>query len=275
MKYVLMKSGPKCYLVVVKCFFCSLLFANEKAVLLQANQSFAGENNAVFSETPVIDTVVSASVDVKEFFEPALMMTYGVIRINNNLMHGFDRVLKSNLQKNVGPKRKVDDIAQYLPTAAFLGLDWIGIKAKNSFGNRLIYGAAAHLLMGVTVNMMKNSITVLRPDRSVSNSFPSGHTATAFVGAELLWQEYKDQSIWYGISGYALAAGTGFFRMYNNRHWFSDIVMGAGIGIASVKLTYLLFPLIQQKIRGRNQNLSFIPVYDGLHTGLSMRLRVP
>lgn len=255
-------------------FFCSLLFAN-KTALLRANQFFAEEDNAFFSACPVKDTAVSGSIDVKEFFEPALMMTYGVIRINTNLMHGFDRVLKSNLQKNVGPKRKIDDIAQYLPTAAFLGLDWMGIKAKNNFENRLIYGAAAHLLMGVTVNMMKNSVIVHRPDRSASNSFPSGHTATAFVGAELVWQEYKDQSIWYGVSAYALAAGTGFFRMYNNRHWFSDVVMGAGIGIASVKLTYLLFPLIQHKISRRKQNLSFIPVYNGVHTGLSMRLMVP
>jgi len=270
-----MKGRAKCYLIVVKCFFCSLLFANEAAVLLQTSQLFAGEDNAVFSETPLIDTVVSGSIDVKEFYEPALMMTYGVVRINNNLMHGFDRVLKSNLQKNVGPKRKVDDIAQYLPAAAFMGLDLIGIKAKNSFGNRLIYGTAAYLLMGVTVNMMKNSITVHRPDMSASNSFPSGHTATAFVGAELLWQEYKDQSIWYGISGYALAAGTGFFRMYNNRHWFSDIVMGAGIGIASVKLTYLLFPLIQQKIRMKTKNICFTPVYNGVQKGLTIRLGLP
>jgi hypothetical protein len=38
---------------------------------------------------------------------------------------------------------------------------------------------------------------------------PFGHTANAFASAEFLWQEYKDVSIWYGISGYIIASGTG------------------------------------------------------------------
>lgn len=257
--YILMKNSLGWYCILVECFFSSLLWAQEITTVFHADQSILLKNKSIFSETIDIDTVAIGSVKINEFFEPALMMTYGVIRINNNLMHGFDRMLKSNLQKNAGPKRKVDDVVQYLPTVTFLGLDFMGVKAKNSFKNRFLYGTAAHLLMGITVNIMKNSFTVQRPEQSASNSFPSGHTATAFVGAELLWQEYKDESIWYGISGYTLAAGTGFFRMYNNRHWFSDIVMGAGIGIASVKLTYLLFPLIQQRMREEINRLVLQP----------------
>jgi hypothetical protein len=263
MKYLFTKSWRSCCLIAVKCFFASVLYSQVETP------------KSLSSFSTIIDTTGSEPVKVKEFFEPALMMSYGIIRMNNNLMHGFDWMLKSNLQKNRGPKQKIDDIAQYLPTVAFMGMDLIGVKAKNNLEDRLIYGAAAHLFMGITVNIMKNSIAVSRPDRSATNSFPSGHTATAFVGAELLWQEYKDQSIWYGISGYTLAACTGFFRMYNNRHWFSDIVMGAGIGISSVKLTYLLFPLIQREIGLRNQKLSLVPVFNGVHKGFSVRCRLP
>ena len=46
-----------------------------------------------------------------------------------------------------------------------------------------------------------------------------------------MWQEYKDVSVWYGISGYIVATGTGFFRIYNNKHWLTDVAAGAGIGI--------------------------------------------
>jgi membrane-associated phospholipid phosphatase len=56
------------------------------------------------------------------------------------------------------------------------------------------------------------------------------------------WQEYKDVSIWYGISGYVVATGTGFFRMYNDRHWLTDVAAGAGIGILCTKTAYWLYP---------------------------------
>jgi len=61
-----------------------------------------------------------------------------------------------------------------------------------------------------------------------------------------LWQEYKDVNIWYGISGYVVATGTGLFRMYNNRHWLSDVIMGAGIGILSTKVAYWAYPFVNK-----------------------------
>ena len=100
-------------------------------------------------------------------------------------------------------------------------------------------------IMGATVNILKKTTYEMRPDGSSSNSFPSGHTATAFMGAEFLYQEYKNTSIWYGVTGYAIATGTGFFRMYNDRHWLNDIAAGAGIGILSTKIAYWLHPHIK------------------------------
>jgi len=100
--------------------------------------------------------------------------------------------------------------------------------------------------MGLTVETLKKSTHELRPDGSDYFSFPSGHTATAFMGAEMLYQEYKDVSIWYGISGYIIASGTGAFRVYNDRHWLTDIAAGAGIGILSTKAAYWLFPTINK-----------------------------
>lgn len=70
-------------------------------------------------------------------------------------------------------------------------------------------------------------------------SFPSGHTADAFVAAAILHQEFKKISPWIGISGYAVAATVGVCRMLNNKHWQSDVLTGAGIGILSVHLAYL------------------------------------
>jgi membrane-associated phospholipid phosphatase len=65
------------------------------------------------------------------------------------------------------------------------------------------------------------------------------------------------------VAGYAVAAGTGFFRMYNNRHWFTDILAGAGIGILSAKASYWLFPYISKKLfkKKRNDSIDVIQAY--------------
>lgn len=103
--------------------------------------------------------------------------------------------------------------------------------------------------------------------------FRLGIQRTAFVGAELLWQEYKDQSIWYGVAGYAVATGTGFFRMYNNKHWLSDVAMGAGIGILSTKIAYWLLPLFDRTLGAQNSNYVVLPSYNGKQFCLSAHLR--
>ena len=124
--------------------------------------------------------------------------------------------------------------------------------------------------MSSTILTLKNTSNVLRPDGSATNSFPSGHTATAFMGAEFLWQEYKDSNIWYGIAGYAVAAGTGFFRIYNDRHWVSDVAMGMGVGIMSTKIAYWLYPTLQRNFFQKNKNtqIALAPFYTKHHSGM-------
>ncbi len=140
----------------------------------------------------------------------------------------------------------MDDFTQYAPMTATYGLNLCGIKGKHGYGDLTIILGTAYALMGTTVYGLKNITKVERPDGSARNSFPSGHTATAFMGAELLRREYRGVSPWIGVAGYAVAAGTGFFRMYNNRHWLTDVIAGAGIGILSVQVAYWLYPVISK-----------------------------
>ena len=111
--------------------------------------------------------------------------------------------------------------------------------------------------------------SVERPDGSSRNSFPSGHTATAFMGAEFLRKEYWDVSPWIGVAGYAVAAGTGFFRMYNNRHWLTDVLTGAGIGILSTQAAYWLYPTITKTFfRKRYKNIFISPYFSKEEKGV-------
>ena len=103
-------------------------------------------------------------------------------------------------------------------------------------------------MVSTTVKTLKKTTKIERPDGSNNDSFPSGHTAMAFMGAEFLYQEYKDVSIWYGVSGYVIASATGVLRIYNNKHWLTDVATGAGIGILGTKVAYWVQPYITKYI---------------------------
>ena len=94
--------------------------------------------------------------------------------------------------------------------------------------------------MGVLTNALKYTVCEMRPDGSARNSFPSGHSATAFMGAELVRLEYGG---WAGAGSYSVASATAALRVYNNRHWFNDLLGGAAIGILSANVGYWLLPL--------------------------------
>jgi hypothetical protein len=219
----------------------------------------------------------NVTFNYKQLIIPTVLVGYGIIGMENKNLKDLNLEIKEEVTENIDRKISVDDFSQYVPALAVYGLNLGGIKGKNNLRDRSIIFATSYLIMGSTVYALKKTTHVLRPDGSSNNSFPSGHTATAFAGAEFLWQEYKDVSIWYGISGYIVATGTGFFRIYNNRHWFTDVTMGAGIGILSTKVAYWMFPYINNKIFKSNKNNSSVmvaPFYNGRQMGLGMVLNL-
>lgn len=211
----------------------------------------------------VEDSIVKDSVKVdfknqlkftyKQLIIPTALITYGIIGIESDQLKFFNSEIKEEVNEHIDQRITIDDFAQYTPSVAVFGLDIIGIKGKNTFKNKAIILATSSIIMGLTVETLKKSTHQPRPDSSDYFSFPSGHTATAFMGAEMLYQEYKDVSIWYGISGYIIATGTGAFRVYNDRHWLTDIAAGAGIGILSTKAAYWLFPTINKLFTNNKQ----------------------
>lgn len=141
-------------------------------------------------------------------------------------------------------KHEYDDYLQYAPAAAMLIMKACGMKGRSSWGRMIVSDAFSVALMAAIVNGTKYSVSTMRPDNSRRNSFPSGHTATAFMAAHLLHKEYGDVSPWISVGGYTVATAVGVSRMLNNRHWISDVLAGAGIGILSVEFGYLFADLI-------------------------------
>src|SRR6187399_2810113 len=143
---------------------------------------------------------------------PGILITYGVIGIENHQLLSENAEVKEEFNEHIDEKVSVDDFSQYLPALSVYGLNLLNIKGKNNFKDRTTILATSYFIMSAVVLSTKAISKVERPDGSSNNSFPSGHTATAFMGAEFVWQEYKDVSVWYGITAYTVAAGTGIFR---------------------------------------------------------------
>jgi membrane-associated phospholipid phosphatase len=167
---------------------------------------------------------------------------------------------------------KADDFLQLAPHAAVFGLDWIGVKSKHDFKDKVGLMLTGGIIMLGTVNALKYTTDQIRPDGSSANSFPSGHTANAFFGATILAKEYSDKSILIAIGGYSVATATGALRMLNNRHWASDVLVGAGIGIVSGEVAYIVYPWLKEKLggKGKNKSVVFMPTYNGNTMGANL-----
>lgn len=153
------------------------------------------------------------------------------------------RSARFSFEKNF--KTKIDNYTQFVPYALIPALKLAGYEGRSSWLRLGASAFAANAIMALAVNATKYSVKEMRPDNSTRNSFPSGHTATAFVAATILHKEYGlTRSPWFSIGGYALATATGVMRVLNNRHWISDVMAGAGIGIMSTELGYFIADLV-------------------------------
>ena len=182
----------------------------------------------LFGQNEKNDTIhkrQNIKLNYKSVIIPSVFIAYGLIGIDNDALKRLNYDIQEELNGRIDNNLKIDNVSQFVPSLSVYGLNAIGIKGKNNFKDRTIILGTASLIMGSTATTMKKLTTIERPDSSNKLSFPSGSTAIAFMGAEFLYQEYKEVSIWYGISGYLVATGTGFLRLHNNKHWFTDVNM--------------------------------------------------
>lgn len=212
---------------------------------------------------------------IAPFIIPAIFLGYGAMGGGNNFVHDLDVSTRAELQED-HPLFSVhaDNFMQYAPAAAVYALNLSGVKGKHDLVDATGIYAISFGLMKASTLIVKSATNRLRPDGSSNNSFPSGHTATSFAAAEFLKQEYKDVSPWIGYAGYAVAGATGIFRLYNNRHWVSDVVAGAGFGILSTKLSYLVYPHLKKLVIGnKTTDFSLVPTYQDKAIGISFASR--
>ena len=174
-------------------------------------------------------------------------------------------------------KTSIDDYTQFFGPVMTVGLKVGGVEGRSDWPRLLASSALSYGIMAGFVNGIKYTAKEMRPDGSTANSWPSGHTATSFVGASILHKEYGlTRSPWYSVAGYGVATATGIMRILNNRHWISDVMSGAGIGIMSTELGYAIGDVLFKNkglLRGDLEGVSDKPSFFAISMGLSYGLK--
>ncbi|MDE6696891.1 MAG: phosphatase PAP2 family protein [Muribaculaceae bacterium] len=232
--------------------------------------------NIILSSTCFASTFTSDSInssreaELKDMylFQPNQLILPGTLLaagiVGTYTLDGFKNTVRDHLSGyKKGHKIKIDDYIQYSTAVGYVGLGFIpGVKTRGDFRQRLMAGVTAYAVMAVTINAMKYSFKHPRPDSGTRNSFPSGHSATVFTGAELMRIEYGN---YVGMAGYAVALTVGALRIYNDRHWVTDVLGGAGIGILSARIGYWLLPLERKlfkldKNKDNDKSIAILPM---------------
>lgn len=167
------------------------------------------------------------------------VLALGGLTLNKNGCESFKTEFAEELREQLPRFRTtLDNHLIYALIAIVYALDAAGIKAKNDFANRTALLIKGEIMMYVPVEIIKRATKQLRPDASNNRSYPSGHTAQAFAAATFLSEEFKDKIPWMPYAAYSMAGTVGMLRMANNKHYISDVLLGAAIGIIAMKVSY-------------------------------------
>lgn len=164
---------------------------------------------------------------------------------------------------------KLDNYMAFAPISVVYLLDVFKAPSRSSVGNQTLLFLKSELIMIGITKPLKKITHRTRPSATNNESFPSGHTAQAFLGASLVHKEFGKKSIWYSIGGYAIASSVGVYRVLNNKHYVSDVLVGASIGVLSTNLAYL-----SHKYRwGKKPNFSMTvtPTYQDNNYGFQLQ----
>lgn len=141
-------------------------------------------------------------------------------------------------------KNSVVDAVQYFPMAFPWVMKACGSQTRSGWGRMALSQGASVAIMASTVSLIKDNCASLRPDATDWRSFPSGHTAWAYMGAAFTARELSWRSPWYAFGAYSIASAVAMQRIVDKRHMPSDVMAGAGIGILASQLGYCIGDII-------------------------------
>ncbi|RPH31983.1 MAG: phosphatase PAP2 family protein [Bacteroidales bacterium] len=203
---------------------------------------------------------------VKSMILPVSLGVTGIIVKETNFREYFqEKVQSSKFRTNT----KIDDYLQYAPIAQMYVADIYSSKSKSEVFQQTKNLAIAEIFTAIIVQSIKHTVNIQRPNGH-DYSFFSGHTSQSFTSATALYLEYKDSNKLYALSGYGFSTATGILRVTNNKHWLSDVLVGAGIGIFSARLVWYINPLQNWK-PFKSGKVAVYPYANGLAGNAGLR----
>jgi membrane-associated phospholipid phosphatase len=206
----------------------------------------------------------------RSLIAPAALFVAGGIAFTDNPIWSDDAWEDARNRSFSDFNTRIDDYLIFVPIAAVYGLQLGGVKGLHSLRDQTAILLKAELMGFAVVTPLKLATNRLRPNGENDESFPSGHTAQAFISATFLHREYGHLSPWYSIGGYTLAGSVGAMRILNNKHYLSDVLFGAGIGILVTNLAYLTHGYKRTK---KIEGLTIMPTYSEGTVGVFAGLR--
>jgi membrane-associated phospholipid phosphatase len=156
---------------------------------------------------------------------------------------------------------QIENYLQYAPIAEMYIADAFKVKSKHHWFDQTKYLIISNIITSGITHSVKYLTSKTRPN-GADYSFPSGHTSFSFTNASVLYNEFRKSSPVLAYSGYAFALTTGTLRMVHNKHWLSDVLVGAGLGILVTDLVYYFEPFKNFNPFKKSKNITFFPLFN-------------
>lgn len=162
------------------------------------------------------------------------------------VIDGIEDTLGHDTQKDTVEDQPLGDFSQlgdvagqmvpnFLYVASLYGLSYY-------YDSDIYYSKSMHMLKSTSYTVLATTVIKAiahepRPDSDNRDSFPSGHTASAFAFASVIGTEHE----WYwGVAAFSMAGFVAWSRINDNAHRLHDVVGGAVIGLSyGLSLHYL------------------------------------
>lgn len=185
---------------------------------------------------------------VKESIVPASLAAGSLaIMAVPHLKEDFQSQLSWNNQLSNHYINLGEDYVRYAPIAAEYALNLCGVKAQHKFIDRTAVLAVACVVNDFVVYRTKLLVHETRPDRRARESYPSAHTAMAFVSATFVSKELGYISPWISAAAYLSAGYVGFCRVADNAHYVNDVLMGAAVGMITTQASYWAYDALKRR----------------------------
>jgi membrane-associated phospholipid phosphatase len=207
----------------------------------------------------------------KSLIIPFTLIGSGAVLLNSKINEDIQEKTRHFFGENF--HTITDNILPFIPIAQIYTGRYLGFQPKNTIRNQTIDIAVANSASIIIVEAIKHLVKKQRPDQSNNLSYPSGHSAVAFTNAALLFNEYKDSNLWYASSGFLFATTTGIFRIANNKHYASDVLTGAGIGLAAGIFVNYYNPFRSMRFGKNEKTSAFIFPQIGSQIGIGLLIK--